>query len=113
MYGKQGDLHWRMHNLLQVASVVWYDKKPIFVANYFSKPYCSRPRPEHVTVNQFMDISSIEVVTSSIHKGYQTYMRGVDVTDQLRGTYFSQVKNSKNGAMDFYFILFDTTMVNA
>lgn len=53
----------------------------------------------------------MELSTSPIHLEYTTYMRGVDVADQLRGEYSCQVRSHKWWHRIFFFLL-DTTMVN-
>ena len=47
-----------------------------------------------------------------MHRQYVEYMRGVDVTDQLRGNYSSQLRCHKWWVKIFHFIV-DQTMVNS
>jgi hypothetical protein len=52
------------------------------------------------------------VPSSPMHRQYVEYMRGVDVTDQLRGNYSSQLRCHKWWVKIFHFIV-DQTMVNS
>ena len=47
-----------------------------------------------------------------MHVEYMEYMRGVDVTNQLRGNYSSQLRSHK-WWMKLFYIVVDQSMVNA
>jgi hypothetical protein len=52
-----------------------------------------------------------EIQSSPMHKEYTTYMRGIDVADQLRASYSCQVRTHKWWHHIFY-LLVDMTFVN-
>jgi hypothetical protein len=52
-----------------------------------------------------------EIQSCPMHKEYTTYMRGVDVADQLRASYSCQVRSHKWWHRIFYFLV-DMTLVN-
>ena len=53
-----------------------------------------------------------DVPTSPVLLEYTRYMRGVDVTDQLRASYSSQTQSHKWWHRIFWFLM-DTSIVNA
>ena len=53
-----------------------------------------------------------DIPTSPVHKAYTQWMRGVDVSDQLRGEYSCQVRSHKWWHRLFFFMI-DTTRVNS
>jgi len=106
----QGTLDWRMHKSRMLAAVTWVDKKPVMLLSSIYRPIplpgeeCSVKRRVHGTEKWFD--------TSPIHKAYSKWMRGVDVADQMRGTYTTQVRSKKWWHRLFYFLL-DTAVVNS
>lgn len=88
---------------------MWKDKKPVLL---ISTHALSLAFPcEIVEVPRRVGAVRKMVQTSPIHKEYTTYMRGVDVADQLRGNYTSQVRSHKWWHRLFHFLI-DTTIVN-
>jgi hypothetical protein len=106
----QGTLSWRMHASRKLAAVTWVDKKPVMLLSSYYRPValpgveCSVTRRVHGIEKSFD--------TSPIHKAYSQWMRGVDVADQMRGTYTSLTRSKKWWHRLFYFLL-DTTAVNS
>lgn len=105
----QGTLVWRMHDNRRMCSVMWKDKKPVLLLSTHSMPMAFPC--EIVEVPRRVGACQKMIKTSPVHKEYTTYMRGVDVADQLRGNYTSQVWSHKWWHRLFHFLV-DTTIVN-
>ena len=105
----QGSLEWRMHEDQRMCAVLWKDKKSVSLIFIHSRPMafpceiCEVPCRDGATKKK--------VKTSPVHLEYTTMMRGVDVTNHLRGNYTSQVQSHKWWHRLFFFVL-DTTMTN-
>jgi len=89
-----GTIAWRMHSSRKVSSVVWVDKRPMLLLSsfYTPLPWLGDDWP---TVPHWVNGEERNIVTSPVHKGYTTFMRGVDVADQMRVAYSAQVKSQK------------------
>jgi hypothetical protein len=106
----QGTIGWRMHSSNKISSVVWCDKKPVLILSTHATPIVpvgSTP----VTVPRRNAGVVLQVPTSPVHKEYTTWMRGVDVADQIRSSYSSQVRSHKWWHRLLFFLL-DTTVGN-
>lgn len=112
LYAKspQGHLEWRMHASKKLSAIVWVDKKPVLVMSTVAPPIHGVGE-ECPVVSRRVGSVRKDVETSPMHYQYTTYMRGVDVADQLRGEYSSQVRTHKWWHRLFFFLL-DTTVVN-
>jgi hypothetical protein len=107
----QGSLGWRIHVSGKLSCVVWVDKKPVLLLSTHAKPVSSDPlNPE--TVPRTIKGRKQNIPTSPVHKEYTTWMRGVDVSDQLRGEYSCQVRSHKWWHRLLFFMI-DTCRVNA
>lgn len=106
----QGTLLWEMHNSRKICAVTWMDKKPVTLVSTHARPIAKEG--EKITVPRRVKGERIEIPTSPVHYEYTTYMRGVDVADQLRGEYTCQIRSHKWWHRIFFFLL-DTTVVNA
>jgi len=82
----QGTLRWRMHNSRNISCVAFVDRKPFFMlSSYYTPiPVPGAPWP---TIPRRVDGEVTDLQTSLVHKAYTEFMRGVDVADQLRGSY--------------------------
>jgi hypothetical protein len=98
-----------MHDSRKIGEVMWKDKKSVFMLSTHALPMAFPC--EIVEVPRRCGSVKNMIKTSPIHKEYTTYMRGVDVADQLRGSYSCQVRSHKWWHRLFYFLI-DTTVVN-
>jgi hypothetical protein len=93
----------------QMGVVSWQDKKLVTLLSTAAAPW----EPNSKVLRRIPGIQGQLVVPSSpMHRQYIEYMRGVDVTDQLRGNYSSQLRCHKWWMKIFHFIV-DQTMVNS
>jgi hypothetical protein len=107
----QGSIGWRMHRSGNIACVTWVDKKPVLLLSTHANPLSIDPlHPE--TVPRQQGSQRMQIPTSPILKAYTKWMRGVDVSDQLRGEYSCQVRSHKWWHRLFFFLL-DTSRVNS
>lgn len=89
--------------------VSWQDKKLVTLLSTAAAPW----EPNSKVLRRIPGLQGQLVVPSSpMHRQYVEYMRGVDVTDQLRGNYSSQLRCHKWWVKIFHLIV-DQTMVNA
>ena len=86
----------------------WLDKKVVMVMS----TSCQDPTLELTVSRQLSDGSKIEVPCPSSISEYNTYMRGVDRGDQIRGYYKTRTKCRKFYKYIFWF-LFDTAITNS
>jgi hypothetical protein len=106
----QGELEWRMHESRGIACALWKDKRPVLLLSTHVQPIGFPCQPVDVVPRRNGAIRD-EIQSSPMHKEYTTYMRGVDVADQLRASYSCQVRTHKWWHRIFYFLL-DMTIVN-
>jgi hypothetical protein len=110
---EQGTLEWKMHASKGVACAMWKDKRPVLLISTNAvpvQPPCTHP--DLLTNVPRRNGAVREAVhTSPIHLEYTTYMRGVDVADQLRASYSCQTRSHKWWHRVFFFLI-DTTVVN-
>jgi hypothetical protein len=93
----------------QMGVVSWQDKKLVTLLSTAAAPW----EPNTKVLRRIPGLTGQLVVPSSpMHRQYVEYMRGVDVTDQLRGNYSSQLRCHKWWVKIFHLIV-DQTMVNA
>ena len=93
----------------QMGVVSWQDKKMVTLLSTAAAPW----EPNTKVLRRIPGLKGQLVVPSSpMHRQYVEYMRGVDVADQLRGNYSSQLRCHKWWVKIFHFIV-DQTMVNA
>jgi hypothetical protein len=105
---QQGSLDWRMHD--SRTSVAWRDKKMVRLLSTHTRPVVVEGE-ERPTVPRRNGAIREAIPTSPVHLEYTTYMRGVDVADQLRSNYSCQVRTHKWWHRIFYFLL-DMSVVN-
>jgi hypothetical protein len=93
----------------QMGVVSWQDKKLVTLLSTAAAPW----EPNSKVLRRIPGLRGQLVVPSSpMHQQYVEYMRGVDVTDQLRGNYSSQLRCHKWWVKIFHLIV-DQTMVNS
>jgi hypothetical protein len=93
----------------QMGVVSWQDKKLVTLLSTAAAPW----EPNSKVLRRIPGLQGQLVVPSSpMHRQYVEYMRGVDVTDQLRGNYSSQLRCHKWWVKIFHLIV-DQTMVNS
>jgi len=107
----QGTVAWRMHASRRISCVVWVDRKHVLLLSSFHTPL-PPPGEDWPTVPRRRGGEEKQVVTSPVLKGYIEFMRGVDVHDQMRGAYTSQVRSPKWWHRVFFFLL-DTAVLNS
>jgi hypothetical protein len=107
----QGSLGWRMHRSRKITCVTWVDKKPVLLLSTHANPL-STDANNPKTVPRRDGAQRREIPTSPVHKAYTKWMRGVDVSDQLRGEYRCQVRSHKWWHRLFFFLL-DMARINS
>jgi hypothetical protein len=107
----QGHIEWAMHDSRDLNYVMWKDKCPVLListhANPIGFPYVPRDEVPH-----WNGPVREKIPTSPMLLEYTTYMRGVDVADQLRASYSSQSRSHKWWHRVF-FALLDISEVNS
>jgi hypothetical protein len=107
---EQGHIEWAMHDSRSLSCMMWKDKCPVLListhANLIGFP--CMPRDEVPCRNGAV---REKIPTSHMLLEYTTYMRGVDVVDQLRASYSSQSRSHK-WWYQIFFSLLNITEVN-
>lgn len=91
-----------------MAAIHWQDTKGVSFLSTAADPYVTGG----ITCRRNSGDKHYDVPTSPIQIMYSRYMRGVDVSDQLRVSYSTQKRTMKWWHRVFFF-LFDTTLTNA
>jgi hypothetical protein len=110
---EQGTLDWHTHSSRGISCVVWKDKRPVHLLST-STVHVQLPciAPSSIaTVPRRNGAIREQIQTSPVHLEYTTFMRGVDVADQLRASYSCQSCSHKWWHRAFHFLL-DQTIVN-
>ena len=90
-----------------LVATAWKDNKVVNIASTLANP------DEYTTVNrQQKDGTQLAVRCPMCVALYNKYMGGVDLGDQLRGSYHVRLKNKKNYKYVFWY-LFDVAITNA
>ena len=90
-----------------LVATAWKDNKVVNIASTLADPL------DHTTVNRRQKDGTQLVVPSPLCIAlYNEYMGGVDLGDQLRGSYHVRLKNRKNYKYTFWFS-FDVSTTNA
>lgn len=107
----QGTLWWRMHTSKHMSCMAFVDRKAVLL---LSSVYAPIPAPtaSWPTVPRRVNGIVTDLETSPVHKAYTEFMRGVDVADQLRGSYTCQTRSHKWWHKIFFYLQ-DTSLVNA
>lgn len=105
----RGSMLIRTHVHRQMGVVSWQDKKLVTLLSTATAPWA----PNTKVLRRVVGLQGQLVVPSSpMHQQYVEYMRGVDVTDQLRGNYSAQLRCHKWWLKIFHFVV-DQSMVNS
>ena len=72
-----------MHRLRKVRAVTWVEKKLVVLISTCTR-LITREKERQREIYCTKCIDGIQVLTPPIHLEYTTFMRGVDVADQLR-----------------------------
>jgi hypothetical protein len=83
-----------MHASRGIASVLWKDKKAVLLLSTHALPI-EFPCQPRTYVQRRNGAIREPIATSPIHYEYTTFMRDVDVVDQLRASYSSQTRSHK------------------
>ena len=84
----QGHIEWAMHDSRTLSCVMWKDKRPILLISIHANPIgfpcmpCDEVPYRNGAIRE-------KIPTSLVLLEYTTYMRGVDVADQLWASYSS------------------------
>jgi hypothetical protein len=107
---EHGHIEWAMHESREMCSVMWKDKCPVLLLSTHALPigYPCMLRSEVPRRNGAV---REKIPTSPVLVEYTTYMRGVDVADQLCASYSSLTRSHKWWHRVF-FALLDITEVN-
>lgn len=81
----QGSIGWRMHVNGKISCVTWVDRKPVLLLSTHASPISIDPSNQDRVPRRNQRGQKIDVPTSPVHLAYTKWMRGVDVSDQLRG----------------------------
>jgi len=105
----RGSMLIRTHIHRQIGVVSWQDKKLVTLLSTAVPPWT----PGVSVLRHVSGIRGQLIIPSSLmHTSYVEYMRGMDVTDHLRGNYSTQLRCHKWWIKLFHFVV-DQTMVNA
>jgi hypothetical protein len=107
---EQGHMDWRMHEGCGLSSVLWKDKRPMLLLSTSATPIGFPCVPVDV-VSRRSGSTREMIISNPMHVQYTTYMRGVDVADQLWASYSSQTQSHKWWHCVWNFLL-DMTVVN-
>jgi hypothetical protein len=83
-----------MHESRTISCVMWKDKCPILLLSTHANPI-GFPCVPHDEVPRRNGAVREQIPTSHVLLEYTTFMRGVDVADQLRASYSSQTRSHK------------------
>lgn len=102
----RGTLHVRMHKDRNIAAIHWTDSKGVSMLSTGEDPVVRGSK-----VNRWSGSKQVSVKASPIVKSYNKNMRGVDIVDQMRGSYTCMLATKKWWHRILWFC-FDTSLVN-
>jgi hypothetical protein len=105
-----GHIEWTMHESRDISCVMWKDKCPVLLISTHAIPIGFPCMPVDTVPRKHGAVRD-DVQTSPIFVEYTTFMRGVDIANQLRASYSSQTRNHKWWHRVFIAML-DVTKVN-
>ena len=94
----------------KVSCVLWKDKCPVLLLSMHARPIPPVEVSLSIVLRQQGAVREA-VLTSPVLLEYTTYMRSMDVADQLRASYSSQTRSHKWWHRVFWFLV-DTSIVN-
>ena len=98
----------KMHRSKQMAVIVWQDAQPVFLISTTANPVAFK----WLSYKRWVGSKQKEFYTSPILLEYQKHMRGVDLIDQHRVAYSSQLQTRKWWHRLFIFVL-DSSIGNS
>lgn len=104
---ERGHLVVKMHRSRKIAAICWMDSKPVFLLSTACDPV-----GEDSYAGRWVGRERIEFRTSPILLQYQAGMRGVDIVDQQRQEYSTQLHSHKWWHRIFMFVL-DSQLLNS
>lgn len=104
---ERGHLVLKMHRSRRIAAICWMDAKPVFLLSTACDPI-----GEDSYAGRWVGRERIEFPTSPILLQYQAGMRGVDLVDQQRQEYSTQLHSHKWWHRIFMFVL-DSQLLNS
>ena len=107
----QGTILWAMHNSRRVSCYMWKDKRLVLLISTHVPLVQAPVEIPMASVLRRDGAHRSLIPTSSQLVEYITWMRGVDVADQLRASYSCQVQSHIWWHHIFFFLL-DLTVVN-
>jgi hypothetical protein len=107
---EQGEMDWLMHDDRGMSTVIWKDKRPVLLLSTSAMPIGFPCVPVDVVPRRNGAVRE-KVMSNPVHVEYTTFMRGVDVADQLCASYSSQTRSHKWWHRVWNFLL-DMTVVN-
>jgi hypothetical protein len=90
----QGHLEWAMHRSRGLSCVMWKDKCLILLISTHALPIGFPCMPRHTVPRRKGAVRKV-VPTSPMLVKYTTFIKGVDVADQLQVSYSSQSRSHK------------------
>lgn len=87
---KRGTLFWRMHRSKTISASAWYDRQ---VVHFLSTS--TNPIGPGAFARRWIRGKTVKVPSTPHQVEYQHYMRGVDVTNQMRKDYSCQFNSHK------------------
>lgn len=103
----RGHLVIKMHRSRRIAAICWMDAKPVFLLST-----ACHPVGEDSYAGRWVGRERVDFPTSLILLQYQAGMRGIDVVDQQRQEYSTQLHSHKWWHRVFMFVL-DSQLLNA
>jgi hypothetical protein len=106
---EQGHIEWAMHDSRFISCIMWKDKCPVLLISTHVNPigFLCMPRDEVPRRNGAM---KERIPTFPMLLKYTTFMRGVDVAEQLQASYSLQSRSYK-WLHRIFFVLLDITEV--
>lgn len=106
---KRGRMIIRVHKDRQIACMSWHDSNVVFFLSTACDPWAPR---QWALRRRKGHAGQWDVPSSPMHKLYEQYMRGVDVTDQLRASYPTLMRSHKWWHKVLSFVV-DQSLVNS
>jgi hypothetical protein len=106
----EGHIEWAIHESRGISCIMWKDKCPVLLISSHAIPIGFLCKPVNTVPRRHGAIRE-DIPTSPMLVEYTTFMRGVDVADQLRASYSSQTRSHKWWHRVFFAML-DVTEVN-
>ena len=87
-------MEWAMHEDRVISCVLYKDKCQVFLLSTHTTPIRA-PCEIRDVIPRRQGAERVQIFTSPVLVEYTKHMRGVDVTNQLRASYSSQIRSHK------------------